>query len=101
MKAFTESGIAKNLGKVGVQKGYCVSIWDGEDYLLKNSTDPKTIAQNVHQVDEEYLIFSKPNGENIGSIFLVYGNSPEELIADYTDNPLIEELIKAVSPTEF
>jgi hypothetical protein len=43
--------------------------------------------------DDEWLIVSNADGKRIGAIYLVYGNDPDEVVADCTDKPEILEIV--------
>ncbi len=56
-----------------------------EEGFGKLTTDRKALLKALGECDEEHLFIGK-DGKEIGWIFLVYGNSPGELISDYTTN---------------
>ncbi len=63
--------------------------WDrkseGGDMDDTLTTDREALLKALGECDEEHLFIGK-DGKEIGYIFLVYGNSPGELISDYTTN---------------
>jgi hypothetical protein len=75
-------------------KGYLISVNDGEEWVVKKSVKRKQIMDALQSTDEDYLMIRKPDGEKVGTIWLVWGNSPEEIAADYTDKPEICELVE-------
>lgn len=58
------------------------------------TTDREVLLANLGECDEEHLFIGR-DGKEIGWIFLVYGNEPGVLIADYTTN-----LEKYITKTE-
>ena len=74
-------------------KGYLVSVNDGEEWVVKKSTKRKQIYDALASTDSDLLKIRNAAGESLGSIYLVWGNSAEELCNDYTDNPEIAELV--------
>jgi len=65
--------------------GFSLSVGDGETLFLKPTTDKKKIIEHASSVDEVYLWLHK-DGKPSGTIFLVFGNGPDELIADHSDS---------------
>lgn len=77
----------------GLGKGWSISVWDGEEWSLKQSRDPATICTAIASTDSDTLRFRDAAGEKVGSIMLVYGNG-EDVLADHTDNEAMEALFK-------
>ena len=57
--------------------------------------EPPTL-ENLCCCDEAGLVVKAPDGRKL-SIFLVMGNSPGELVADYTVHSLLDTVISAES----
>ena len=77
-----------------------VSIWDGEEYAIKHSTDVEEILSAMSHTGEDNLqIWDNVDPEKAyeGFIYLVYGNEPEYLIADYA-GPLVERIVQGITP---
>lgn len=94
-----ETEIVRNLITEAINRGYGVKHHNGE-YISSSASkacEIPNIMDEVQSTDEEYLLiysdsnFTKP----VGNILLVYGNAPDEVIADHSDNPIINELIEA------
>jgi hypothetical protein len=89
----------KNAAVVLVRKalaaGYTVSVFDGEEYSVKRSSDLVEIKRELHATDEEWLTFRRADGSRVGTAFLVYGNAPDgsELVCDHTDNAEMQALV--------
>jgi hypothetical protein len=43
--------------------------------------------------DEDWLLVANADAKRIGTIFLVYGNDADEVVADCTDKPEILEIV--------
>jgi hypothetical protein len=59
--------------------GSAISVNDGEETVLKNSTDKAAILAAMFSTDEDYLITSAPQG---AWIRLIYGNGVD-VISDH------------------
>jgi hypothetical protein len=74
-------------------KGYLVSVCDGEEYTVKRSTNRAKIVAALATTDSDTVLIRKPDGTRVGAIWFIWGNSPEEVAADYTDNAEIREVV--------
>jgi hypothetical protein len=74
-------------------KGYLISVNDGEEWVVKKSVKRKEIMDALQSTDADYLMIRTADGTKVGSIYLVWGNSPEEVVCDHTDKPEIAELV--------
>jgi hypothetical protein len=92
----TERTQANKLVDAALAKGWTVSVCDGEEWTVKKSTDAKAIKASLMSTDEDILRFRRADGTKIGMVVLVYGNSPEELFSDHSDNEEINALVKSV-----
>jgi hypothetical protein len=89
-----ERAIISRLVKDGLKLGYVVSVCDGEEWTVKKSKSYKAVMNAIQTTDEDILRFRKENGELVGSFYMVYGNDGYDVISDYSDNELSNELIK-------
>lgn len=91
-----ERGMATRLVRAAIKTGYAVSVYDGEEYTVKQSRREREILSALATTGADTLVFRDCAGERIGSAFLVWGNeeSGECLISDHTDNELIGELVE-------
>lgn len=78
-----EHDIVSALIKAAIADGYSISVYDGDAYHIKKSTDMGNIIDALFSVDEEYLHLAK-EGSSGGVVMLVYGNDGWDVIADYT-----------------
>jgi hypothetical protein len=57
---------------------------------------PATACSLIDATDESYLYVTAPDGKRL-SLFFVLGNSPGELVADWTMHPALDAVLDAVS----
>lgn len=69
--------------------GWTVSVNDGGEWTAKN-IQPAEVPAYVATTADDVLLFRNTDGEKMGVMFLVYGNSGEELIADHSANDAME-----------
>jgi len=91
----TERSVVSRLIKAALAREYTVSVFDSEEWAIRRSNSHKAIMAEIMATDEDTLRFRKDD-EIIGSVYLAYGNSPDEVIADYSDNDRIAELVAEV-----
>ena len=85
--AYAEVKSVRYLIQLVLDAGYEVDINDGEETVITKSTDVDAIMETMMSTDEDIVRISHPSRESrIGAFYLVYGNSPEEVICDHTDN---------------
>ena len=93
-----ENVIAKTLVAKALERGWLVTVHDGEEVALRRSNDAAAIWGAMRSTDEDNLIFFAQDGETrLGWVWLIWGNG-EDLISDYTDKPEIAALVKDVDP---
>lgn len=88
-----ERFVVKQIVGRALDKGYLLSVIDDEDAPIENSDDAEAVMANLGHCEEEWLIVNNADGKRIGAIFLVYGNDPDEVVADCTDKPEILEIV--------
>lgn len=97
-----ERSIARRVILDALRAGYTLSVYDGEEVTLKNSTSVKAILAAMFSVDDDYLLFHKDGhtatkfaGDNDGWVRFVYGNDGPDVVNDYTTN--LEEVLKGAN----
>lgn len=91
----TEGKIARKAAEALIAAGFTVGVNDGEETVLKRSTDMGAIVAALFSSDEDYLLAYDAAGKKVGWVYLVYGNSGYDLISDYSVN-----LTDALRPAE-
>lgn len=81
-----ERRMASALVKAILDRGYTVSVDNGEDWAISRSRSYRAVMDALWQTDEEYVLAYSADGKRAGTFFLVYGNDGYDLIADFTDN---------------
>ena len=83
-------------------RGYTISVNDGEEWAVKNSSSSNEITAALATTGQDTLLIRSNEGI-IGRIYLVWGNDADgsELIADYTDTLLIAQLVRHVEGNLF
>jgi hypothetical protein len=79
-----EQSIVFSIIAVALAEGFTISVYDGEEYPLTNSTDPKAINDAMFSTDSDVLVLSKGQpAMPAGSIVLIYGNGCD-VISDHS-----------------
>ncbi len=78
-----DTRVLRRLVKDLLAEGYALTVHDGEDETVRDSRDPTAIMAALRTTDEDYLI-AKRGESQVGWVRLVYGNSPGEVICDYS-----------------
>lgn len=78
-----EMTVAIRLVELAIKKGYYVSVFDGEEYTVVKSQNVSLITGALNTTGEDRLSLYN-NGTLFGAIWLVWGNSLDELISDYS-----------------
>lgn len=78
---FIERLIVKQVVADLLKAGYTISVQDGEEITLKQSTDRKAIMAALATTGEDRLFVYKPNCK-ASFVYLIWGNGCD-LIADY------------------
>lgn len=62
-----------------------ISVYDGEAWAIKRSTDKAAILDAIGNIDQDVLKLRFPHTEETGTITLVWGNADDgsDLVSDY------------------
>lgn len=80
-----------------LQRGLLISVYDGEEWVVKRSSDRAEIQRNIATTDETLLKACKPCGTIVGTITLIHGNW-SEVISDHSNNRTMDSIIAAIEP---
>lgn len=81
----TEILIAMDCVMTLISDGFTIGVYDGQEIVLKNSTNLSEILDKLGSTDEDQLIAYK-DGKRFGWIQFVYGNDGWDVIADHSTN---------------
>lgn len=98
-----ERTVARKLVRTLLGKGLSISVYDSEEWTVKQSTNEAEILNALATTDEDQLLVRDAEGDKVGWFYLVWGNDPsgEELIADHTDNDLCNWAANEVAGYEY
>lgn len=88
-----EISVVRTIVGSALAMGYTVSVYDGEEWAVKQSSDRTAIMAEVYTTDENTLAFQDQEGKSLGSVFLVYGNLASEVMNDWTDSPAMRRIL--------
>lgn len=92
----SEKHIIETIIKDALARGYVLSVYDGEETTVTRSSNAELVFNNLATTDEDWLSVYKADGAkwvSIGTIFFVYGNEPGVVVADHTDNEMMNKLL--------
>lgn len=79
-----EKKVIEAIIRAALEDGLKVSINDGEDFPVKRSRDFDQIMAGLGHCEEEAIMLRNNIGETwVGTIYLVYGNDPDEVVSNY------------------
>lgn len=82
-----EAKIARKLLMDARAKGYLISVYDGEEWVVKKETSITIVMSALGSTDSDQLRFRDPNlterGGYVGTVSLIYGNGCD-VISDWT-----------------
>ncbi len=69
-----------------LKAGYRITVDNGEDDVIRSSTDADAVLAALNSTDEDTLNLSRDNNVYLAWVHLVYGNDGHDVINDYTVN---------------
>lgn len=86
-----------SLIKAALARGLTVSVFDGEEWNPKRSSDLNEIQAAVESVEEAHLSFRNELGQQQGRALIIpFGVDPDETVADHSLTPWIDEVMDAI-----
>ena len=86
--------ILTRLITTAIDRGYVISVNDGEGWAVKSSTDRSAILGAINSVEESSIrLRHRDTGESIGSVVIVPSNC-DDVLCDWTDTPEMNVLIE-------
>ena len=86
-----ERGIVSKLLDLCLVNGNKVSIYDGEEYAIKRSTNKKAILKEMAATGEDSVLVRDAENVILGKFYLIYGND-EDIISDYIANEYCDKI---------
>lgn len=77
-----------------LERGCLISVHDGEERVVTKSDNASKILDTMGNTEADQLTVFNMAKEKLGSFYLVYGNGPGELVADYTANAFCESIMR-------
>lgn len=92
-----EKKAAAILVRICLDKGYYISVSDGEEWVVRRSKAFDEIIDALGSTDSDVLSLYDSDlhiegHANKGWFQLIYGNRPDELVSDYLANDFCEEI---------
>jgi hypothetical protein len=88
-----ERRIATAIVRDALAAGYNVSVNDGEEWTLRNSTKQTAILTALGTTDSDTLRLRDADDNIIGSIWLIWGNE-DDLLSDHSDNETLNAFVE-------
>lgn len=90
-----ETVIVAQILQDAVKLGYAVSLNDGYETVVSQSSEVNVILAASRSTDTDTLAFHEPGHPwPVGFVELIYGNDGWDVIADHTDSPRIREILR-------
>jgi hypothetical protein len=91
-----ERPVLSALINASLEGGNLLSVHDGEEYVVKRSTDKALIRSQLGHTGEDSIVVRDADGEYIGQWSLIYNNGsdgdPVIVICDYTCNEWMDNI---------
>lgn len=91
-----EAKVVRNLIDVILGSGYLISVFDGEEFVVKRDSNKDVILAALASTGEDIIYVRTRQGGRVGHLNLIWGNAEngEEVIADYSDNEAIGNIVR-------
>jgi hypothetical protein len=86
MKGTTMQTAHIHLIKYALSQGCTVSVYDGEEWPVKNSQKLSEILDVINSVDESMVRIKSKSGDLIGNAYIIDQGTPDETVSDYSSN---------------
>lgn len=89
--------IVRKLIEAGLKMGFSVSVYDGEEWTLKQSTMKAEIFDALATTEDgDTIRFRDSKNQSVGTFSLIYENG-EDVICDHSDNDVCDNLFKVAT----
>jgi hypothetical protein len=89
-----DEAIVRQVVATAIAAGYVLTVFDGEEYPIKECGDAEKVFAAMRATDDDRLDIMK-DGRRIGWVYFVYGNTGWDVICDHSNG--IEELLTGAS----
>ena len=90
-----EKAIIHEMVKRALDRGWTVSVGDGEEWVVKRSRDIEIIIAATRSTDADNIRFRNDTGACIGTVYCVYGNGCD-VICDHTMGEEMEKFMDEI-----
>ena len=81
----------KVLVDFAIKTDHTISVFDGEEWPVKRSTDRAQIIESIESVEQAELTIRDASGNKVFWAFIIpFGVEPDETIADCSDNAFLK-----------
>lgn len=87
-----ERRVIRKLVAEALKRGLNVSVHNGEDWEVKYATNEQAVMDCIMSTDQDTIRLCDDKMMIMASFWIVYGNSPAEVIADHSTNALAHGL---------
>ncbi|WP_353645714.1 hypothetical protein [Mesorhizobium sp. WSM2239] len=92
-----EKQMAEALVDTCLERGFVISVYDGEEWAIKRSGDKAAIMAELFATDDDQVVIRrKEDGRHLGWFHLVYGNCGYDVVSDHSDNEVCNEIWEKV-----
>lgn len=92
-----EAEIVDALIKAVLKRGLRISVHNGEEWAVKQSTDEAEIQREIAATDYTGLRLRNADKEYVGFFDLIHGNRAH-VVSDFSDNHLCDEIWNEIQP---
>ena len=91
--------IGRALDEILANPNFTVSVFDGEEMVVKPTRDRMNIIKEIGQTGETSLNIHTFDGKRAGWIWFIHGNE-EDVLSDCSANPVTDAIFAAVMAAE-
>ena len=82
---------------VALNRDYVITVYDGEEYVIKYCSDRETIQKEVAATDETLFKFYDKELNYRGFMYFIHGNR-HDVVSDYSDRLEMKEIWEHIRP---
>jgi hypothetical protein len=91
-----EKRMCTALVKACLDRGFLVSVHDGEEWAVKKSSDKTVILAALFSTDQDEITIRTADGNKAGWFQLIYGNDGYDVVSNSSENEVCNAIWKAV-----